>query len=189
MLPHPQQIGSRLCLAVTGDVLGGLWAGVLCPPRTQGSYSSFPLFPSALRPSRGGRGRAGGSSGILGSRSSPAWRERAGCQLPGDPKAVSLATQYPNPLPRARFSCVPQTLQREGAGTWVGPAVPAHRQPLSRGKVNVTTGSRMCPSAPGDDPGAGPAQEPARGGGTARELRGLFGGSRSSAGAKGASRP
>lgn len=48
----------------------------------------------------------------------------------------------------------------------MGPAVPAHRQPLSRGKVNVRTGSRMCPSAPGDDPGAGPAQEPARGGGT-----------------------
>lgn len=106
--------------------------GVLCSPRTQGSYSGFPLIPSGLRPSRGGRGRAGGSSGMLGSWSSPAWRERAGSQLPGDPRGRVPGYPASQPIPRAWFSYVPQILRREGAGTWDQQFLPIRQPPVPR---------------------------------------------------------
>lgn len=161
------------------------------PTTHSGFLQRLPLRLSGLRPSGRGRGMAGDSSGMLGSWSSRAWRERAGSQLPDDPRghpashphALGVVQLCPaDPAERGgrrwdqQFLPIPESRVPGEVSQLAPPALPGFPQgtmPWCRGwsRAQVLPKNREGAVAP------------------AWELCGLFGGSRSRAGSKGASRP
>lgn len=131
-----------------GALAGTVAPGLLCPPRTRGSSSGFPLCPSGLSPSRGGRGRAGGQFRDVGELeflslegkgwlSAPGWSQRLCPWLPS----------IPAPFPGRASAVSRKSWGGRGPRRGSSSSCPFGKTP-SHGKRSVTAGNTTSPSSP-----------------------------------------